>query len=315
MSRSTLFRLLVAVALLAGTTLAGFGQDKPRQPEGEREKAIPRKAEQAQKATPPEKEASKEQEESKERRLVDIRSGTKIMAELESTLDTRTAQPGEEVVARVTKNVKQKGETVIHKGDRLLGRVTAVEAEGEAESGSRLAVVFDRLVQGEAVSELHTAIRTVLSTPSEERARREEMLQEPPQMAPPPSSAPRSGSTGSAGASGGVLGGMSSTAGSVVGSATGAVASTADATLQGAGSTVDATTRGTLGSTTEAVVATPARAIRVHSQSEAEHQTGLGSVLSTREGHLRLESGTRLRFEVLAESQAQDEQPPSEEKK
>jgi len=59
-----------------------------------------------------------------------IRAGTKIKAELESTLDARTAKPGDEVTTRVTQDVKQKGQTVVRKGDHLVGRVT----EGEAEA-------------------------------------------------------------------------------------------------------------------------------------------------------------------------------------
>ena len=201
-----------------------------------------------------------------------VKAGTKLKAELESAVDTRTAKPGDEVVARVTKDVKQDGKAVVRKGDRLKGRITEVkapqakgEANAAAEAGSQVAVVFDRLVQGESTSQLNAVLTTVLSTPSERRAREEQAMRDEPVMAAPsPAPAPAGGSaSGNAGLLGGTTSTVVSVAG-VAGSATGAVAGTADSTL-----------------------------------------TGAGSVLSTREGHLRLDSGTRLEFRVAAQAEGQ----------
>lgn len=242
-----------------------------------------------------------------------VKAGTKVKAELESAVDTRTAKPGDEVTARVTKDVKQEGKTVVRKGDRLKGRITDVktpQAKGEgkasADAGSRVAVVFDQLVQGESTSQLNAVLTTVLSTPSERRARQEQGMREEPMMAAPsPAPAP---SGGSASGNGGLVGGVGSTVGSVAGvagQATGAVAGTADSTLGGAGSTLGAATDTTLGGSLGAVVATPAKAIRLDSQAHAQNQTGASSVLSTREGHLRLDSGTQLEFRVASQAEKQ----------
>jgi hypothetical protein len=242
-----------------------------------------------------------------------VKAGTKLKAELESTVDTRTAKPGDEVVARVTKDVKQDGQTVVRKGDRLKGRITEVQrpqAKGEgkaaAESGSRVAVVFDRLVQGESTSQLNAVLTGVLSTPAERRARQEQAMREEPMMAEPrPAAAPAGGS---ASGDAGLLGGVGSTVGSVAGaagSAAGNVAATADSTLAGAGSTLGATTDAAVGGTVGAVVATPAKAIRLDSQAQARNQTGASSVLSTREGHLRLDTGTQLEFRVAGQAEKQ----------
>jgi len=242
-----------------------------------------------------------------------VKAGTKLKAELESAVDTRTAKPGDEVTARVTKDVKQEGKTVVRKGDRLKGRITEVkapqakgEANAAAEVGSRMTVVFDRLVQGESTSQLNAVLTTVLSTPSERRAREEQAMRDEPMMAAPSPAAAPAGSSASGNA--GLLGGASSTAGSaagVAGSATGAVAGTADSTLAGAGSTLGAATDTTLGAAAGGVVATPAKAIRLDSHAQAQNHTGAGSVLSTREGHLRLDSGTRLEFRVAAQAEGQ----------
>ena len=95
-----------------------------------------------------------------------------------------------------------------------------------------------------------------------------------------------------------VVGGATSTVGSTVGA-------TANSTLSGAGATVDAASRGTLGAATGADLSTPIQSIRIQSNAQGENQTGLGSVLSTRRGDLRLESGTRLQLQVAADSQSQ----------
>ena len=242
-----------------------------------------------------------------------VKAGTKLKAELESTVDTRTAKPGDEVVARVTKDVKQDGKAVVRKGDRLKGRITEVQspqAKGEgkaaADAGSRVAVVFDRLVQGESTSQLNAVLTGVLSTPSERRARQEEARRGEPMTAPPSPAPPPA--SGSASGNAGLVGGVTSAVGSVAGAAgqaTGAVAGTADATLAGAGSTLGAATDATLGSAVGAVVATPAKAIRLDSHARAQSQTGASSVLSTREGHLRLESGTQLEFRVAGEAESE----------
>ncbi len=140
-----------------------------------------------------------------------IKAGTKVSAELQSSIDAKTAKSGDEVSARVTQNVKENGQVVIHKGDRLVGHVTEVKSGAEAAGGSSLGVSFDRLVSGNESSELHTVVSAILSTPSELRSGNEGGEGPEPMMAP--GAAP-------ARARGGLLGAT----GSAVGGTTGAVA-------------------------------------------------------------------------------------------
>lgn len=297
--------VFLTLAIALGTLPQVSGQDKPQTRQ--------RPAATAKEDAAAQEKAAAAKEPSQPAAL--LKAGTKLKAELESTVDTRTAKPGDEVVARVTHNLKQEGQTVVKKGDRLLGRITEVKADGAAESGASLSVVFDRLVQGEATSQLNTVLSAVLSTPAEERARREERMREEPAMpaaSPRPASA-RPAPSGTAPASGGLGSTVASTvdaagsAASGVASATGNVATAADATLGGVGSTIDATANTALDSAAGASLATPVRAIRIDSEVQGESQTGLSSVLSTRQGHLRLESGTRLQFRAAAQSDAQAE--------
>ena len=272
--KNTSWVLGLGIVVLGMVVLPGFGQEvQPAPQEQEREA---------------EKQATGEEISDD----VAVRAGTKVVAELESAVDTRKARPGNEVSARVAKDVKQDGRTVIRKGDRLLGRVQSVEAGGEGNAGSRLAVEFDRLVRGESQSELNTVVTAVLSTPQQRSRESEPMMAPPPMPSPPPA---RGGGGSSSG--GGLLGGVSSTVGSTIGlagSATGTVGGTLDTTLDSAANT----SAGLAGSF-------PERTIRVGSEGRAEQQATSDSVFSTRQEHLRLESGTRMEFRVVGQEQAE----------
>ncbi len=216
----------------------------------------------------------------------DIREGTKINTRLMSTVDARKAKPGDKVVARVTKNVKQHGHTVVHKGDRLVGHITNVQAGAAGHAGSSVAVAFDELVQGSSTAHLNAVLSSIVSVPNSSEGGMAPM----PAPTPPPMAAPSGGG-------GGLVGGVGSTVGSTVGAA--------GSTLGGVGGTVGAATQSTLGSNAALNLSTPVRQVHLGTQASAEQSTNMDSVLSTRKGNLRLQSGTRMRFRVEASSNAQ----------
>jgi hypothetical protein len=295
--RDLFFASLFASLLFAALPQFLFAQRQPQDPGRE---APPQERPQPRPAPAPEKEKP-----GKSGEFASVRSGTKLTAELESNVDASKAKPGDEVTARVTKDVKQDGKVVIRKGDRLAGRITEVRSTASGEASSKLAVAFDRLVRGDAEHQLNTVVTSVISALGEKRAREPQMDREP--MTPP--SAPRGGSASS---SGGLLGSTTSTVGATAGSLGSGVSATtsgaigaADSTARTAGGSVEATSRTAVGSTTGAALATPRNAIRLDSQAGAQNRTGVNSVLSSREGNLRLESGTRLEFRVESEAQAQ----------
>ncbi|MBI4443276.1 MAG: hypothetical protein HY649_07870 [Acidobacteria bacterium] len=218
-------------------------------------------------------------------KAAEVQAGTKVMAELESTLDARKAKPGDEVKAKVTQDVKQDGRTVIRKGDSLVGRVKSVEASSKNDAGSNLSVEFDRLVQGKTSSELRSAVSAILPTSKGPSA-------EPVPMRSPESVMPSSPPVASGRSSGGsgLLGGLGSTVQSTVGldgSATNTV-----------GGSLEAASRGTLDTGTGMV----APLVRLDSQGQAEQQAS-GSVFRTDRGNLRLESGTHLEFHVVGQGE------------
>jgi hypothetical protein len=267
-------------------------------------------------------QASSEQDGSLNATRVDLAEGTKVTAALASNVDARTAKPGDQVVARVTKNVKEHGRTVIKKGDELVGRVSQVQAAGAANAGSSLNVTFDRLVQGGSTTQLNAVINSIVSTPSEQRAEQRQMAQS---EAPLPAGGPvmaRGGGMARGSSGGGMLGGVGSTvnstanaAGSATGSVTnGAVGSTvnsatnaaasATGNVAGAGGVLNANGRGGLSNATSALVATPRHAIHLDTQSAGNAQAGSSSVLSTRKGDLALEQGTEVQFRVVGSASA-----------
>ncbi len=233
----------------------------------------------------------------------EVRAGTKISAVLVSRIDARTAKPGEKVVARVTKNVKQNGRTVIRKGDEIVGHVLAVLA-GTYKTGSKVKVGFSQLVSGSTAAQLNTVLAQVVSLPGTRVRPDQNDLEGPlsPMGLPgrrtnipsglqdPEMPAPASG------------GGVSGSIGGSVG------------TL---GQTVDASVRGPVGGAASTIgninpdgntpvsLSTPLEELHVSPDLPGENQTGASSVLSSRHGNLRLDAGTHVQFRVAAEARAQ----------
>ncbi|HET7213270.1 MAG TPA: hypothetical protein VFL79_06775 [Terriglobia bacterium] len=222
----------------------------------------------------------------------EIKNGTKISADLMSNIDARKAKEGDKVVARVTRNVKQHGKVVVHKGDRLVGHVTSVKNSLNGKGGSSLGVQFDQLVQGDSTTHLNTVLTSVLSA--------ESAAEGSDSMAMPSMPTPVAAPAGGGGGGGGLLGGAGGAVGSTVGSTVGAAGST----LGQAGGAVGATTQNTLGANSNLGLSTPVRQIHIGSSASGESSVGTNSMLSTRKGNLRLASGTHMNFRVAADSSA-----------
>ena len=228
----------------------------------------------------------------------EIKNGTKISAELMSNIDARKAKEGDKVVARVTKNVKQHGKVVVHKGDRLVGHVTSVKNSLNGKEGSSLGVRFDQLVQGNSTTQLNTVLTSVLAARGQEEGYDSMEMPSMPEPAVP--SVGGGGGGGMLGGVGGAVGSVGGAAGSTVGSSVGAAGST----LGQGGGAVGATTENTLGANSNLGLSTPIRQIHIGSSASASSSAGTSSMLSTRKGNLQLSSGTQMKFRVAADSSA-----------
>jgi hypothetical protein len=203
-----------------------------------------------------------------------VRPGTKVVAELLSALDVLATRTGDGIVVRVTGNLKQGGRTVVHEGDRLVGRVTSVRPQsvGKGQKGSEVAIVFDRLTSGANIYRLNAVIHSVIWTPGQRRhtATEPNLTQSTPQRTqvlrgPHP------------GSSGGLVGPVSHGGTGQVG--------------EKAGSNGDYPQGGN----------TPSDSIKARSRRAPDGGAGCVSVLTDSQGNFRLSAGTRLDFRTQSQ--------------
>jgi hypothetical protein len=220
-----------------------------------------------------------------------LAAGSTVQAELTKPVDVRKNKPGDEVVAKTTQDVKSEGHVVIPKGSKIVGRVTQAQARAKGQEESQLGMAFDHAVlkDGTQVPVAFT-IQAIGRSESEAAAA---TAAETDGMMAGGGAGGMTSAGGSAGMQGrGGLGGVTSTAGGVVNS-TGSVAGGAVNTAgsAGAGVTGGATgVAGNLGATSQGVVGLPGMTLSSADSSMA----GVGSVISSKESNVRLDSGTRM---------------------
>jgi hypothetical protein len=88
--------------------------------------------------------------------------GTALNAELNSSVDSKKAKVGDKVEAHTTEEIKYAGKTIVPKGAKLEGHVTEATARSKGDSGSTLAIQFDKAMpkKGEEIP-LHVAILAI----------------------------------------------------------------------------------------------------------------------------------------------------------
>jgi len=217
-----------------------------------------------------------------------IQSGTQISGQLQSTLDTKNAKVGDQVVLKATNAVKQNGQTVVEKGSRLIGHVTEVQQRAKNGAGSRVGVVFDRLQQGGNSVPISAVITSVFQAQSAAGA----SVSDDDMMAMG-STSTQTMTTRSSGGGGGLLGGVVNSTTQTVSGVTNTAGQTVNGVTNTAGQTVGSTTRSVGGTL---------RGLQI-SQSTDASASG-GSVLSLSNGDLRLEKGTTVNLAVSGSASA-----------
>lgn len=93
---------------------------------------------------------------------VTLPSGTAVNAELNSSVDSKKAKVGDKVEAHTTEEIKYAGRIIVPKGAKLEGHVTEATARSKGDSGSTLAIQFDRAIakKGEEIP-LNVAILAI----------------------------------------------------------------------------------------------------------------------------------------------------------
>ena len=70
-----------------------------------------------------------------------------INAELNSSVDSKKAKPGEQITAHITETVKSTdGRTILPKGTKLIGHITKASARSNDQGEAMLAIQFDKAV-------------------------------------------------------------------------------------------------------------------------------------------------------------------------
>ena len=93
---------------------------------------------------------------------VKLPSGTAVNAQLNSSVDSKKAKVGDRVEAHTTEEIKYAGKIIVPKGVKLEGHVTEATARSKGDSGSTLAIQFDKAIvkKGEEIP-LNVAILAI----------------------------------------------------------------------------------------------------------------------------------------------------------
>lgn len=209
-----------------------------------------------------------------------LQSMTNIEAQLQSMVDVRKSQVGDEIVLKTTKSVKQNGETVIPKGSSLIGRITEVQQKSKDNGGSKIGMVFGRLEGKSLATPIMASIVSITN------ARAANSVGDV--FASDISGSSSSSTRASSGGGGGLLGGVGNTVGGVVNTAT----QTVGAATNTVGQTVGTAT-GTAGQTINGLQI---------SQSASGSANG-STTLSSRDKNIRLEKGLTFNMNIAAAAQ------------
>jgi hypothetical protein len=218
-----------------------------------------------------------------ENRLL-LMSGATIDAQLQKSVDVKSAKVGDEVVLKVTKSIKQNGEVVIPKGTALIGRITEVQRRAGENSRSKLSLIFGR-IQGRELSAPFSASIVSISNVAGQGRIGDSL------MTDTSGSSQTSGSVSRSGSGGGLLGGVGNSVDGLV-----------NATNQSLGTVTDTATR-TAGSATGTVGRTLAG---IQISSSASGSANASSTLSSADKNLRVEKGATFNLRVNGQTAVQE---------
>jgi len=243
-----------------------------------------------------------------------LANGSTMKAELTRPVDAKKAKVGDRVMARTTQDVKSEGKVVLRRGSKLIGHVTQAKAKAKGEPESSLGIVFDRAVPkgGGPEVPVHAVIQALASGQAQTAAGMNEVdtMASGSGMAMGQAGVGRPVRSGGA-ASGDLVGGVGSTANSTVGVAGsdvgnaggtaggavgGAVGSTVNTGVGAAGSAAGLNTAGQLTSASSGVIG-----LQGLNLSSAASNSTQGSLITSVDRNVRLESGTQMLLRVASE--------------
>ncbi|HEY6252534.1 MAG TPA: hypothetical protein VI685_21475 [Candidatus Angelobacter sp.] len=217
-------------------------------------------------------------------------NGTDLVAELNKSVNSKKAKPGEQVKATLTQDVLAHGKIVIRRGSKLVGHVTEAKPRSKEDQESRLGLVFDKAVlKGGQEIDFSAAVRA-LAPPVRYGA-----VDKPDMMGPPvsgmgnQSNNPQPISNGPGG--GGGLSGRGSSSSTATNTATNQASRAAQYATASIGSS-SLPEGGVMGGGSRGVFGMPGLKLGPPVKGQE------GSVISSTRHDVKLESGTQLVIQV-----------------
>ncbi len=208
-----------------------------------------------------------------------IAPGSVIPVQLTKTIDAKKVKQGDQVVAKVTMDIKTNtGEVLVPKDTKVMGHVTEAQARSKDQKESQLGIAFDRAVLKNGEVNLPMSIQAVIAPPSNNPNNN---------GAAPAESAP---ATGGATASSSMGGGRNGSAGATQTAPSNNVPDAAPA--EGTSAAGDGGARPPINGNTQGVVGIS------NLKLEAGQNPAQGSVLSSDKNNVKVESGTMLLLRV-----------------
>jgi hypothetical protein len=228
-----------------------------------------------------------------------ILAGTSLEAELQSMIDVRKSNVGDQVVLKTTKAIKQNGEVIVPKGANLVGRITEIKRKTKDDATSKVGMVFDR-IQGKNLDlPVNASILTVTAARATASAG---SLFDADVAGSGSSSGSASAGRTSSGGGGGLLGGVGSTGGGLLGSAT----STAGGVLNTTTSTVGNVT-GSAVNTVGGTTSTLGRTVNgLQISQSASGSANSSSTISAQGKDVRIDKGASFQMRLDGSARAQE---------
>jgi len=203
-----------------------------------------------------------------------IAPGSVIPVELTKTVDAKKAKTGDEVVAKVTQDMKTtSGELIVAKDTKMIGHVTQAQAHTKEQKQSELGITFDKAVSKSTEMALPMSIQAVIAPPSNNAADSGNSAPAEPSTAGTTATSPMSGRSPASGSAAQPQPQARSTEG------------TDEKSSGGARPPINASTQGVIG--------IPNLTLEPNAQNNAQ-----GSVITSDKNNVKLESGTMLLLRV-----------------
>ena len=230
-----------------------------------------------------------------------LSTGTTLQAELTKSIDAKKAKQGDEVAAKLTQDVKSSGQVVLHKGTKLVGHVTEVQAKSKENGESKLGIAFDKAVLKGGEEMAFTGVIQALAPPVQGSlsATTDTAGNVGSGIGSGSGTAMGGGRTSSGGASSAPMGGgvVNSTVGNAantVNNTAGSVSNTANGAVNGSvNQATGVAANGAINSATRGVVGMQGVALSTATAGSAQ-----GSVISSAGRNVKLDSGTQMILQV-----------------